>query len=224
VKSFYYRVFGNPRSYKKDLKYVNGCSRILDVGCGHGYFAENDIQRIIGVDSNPESVRACQRKNITCFQTNVLSLPFKDDEFDGVYCAHLIEHFSLDDVQTLLSELDRVLKLNGVLVIKTPMPNKFFYDDPTHVRPYPPAALLPLVGLSTDGQHFIKSNSLGYGFIKMYFSRRLLFQPDLAPVVAPNKYFFSAGFKAFGMLLGRMGVRHWEKSEYTLILQKKRSS
>ena len=69
-----------------------------------------------------------------------------------MHCAHLIEHLGYKEACKLASEITRVLKSKGYLVIRTPMLNKFFFNDPTHVRPYPPAALLTIFGLTEEIQ------------------------------------------------------------------------
>jgi len=221
LKTLYYALFGQPRAYKKDLLYFKKCSSVLDIGCGHGHFAGNDIGKIIGIDINTDSVKLCHKKSITALASDVLKIPFRANSFDGVHCAHVIEHFEYPKVKDLLQEIDRVLSPNGILLIKTPMPNKFFFNDVTHVRPYPPSALFALMGLSTDNQYaFDTHDKHKFKFSDLYFSRRQLFQPDIEVGIAPGKYFGRTVFKAFGMLIGKLGIRHWEKSEYTMVFQK----
>lgn len=48
------------------------------------------------------------------------NLPFKDSCLDQVYCSHVLEHFSLHDMQDLLREVHRVLRSNGVFLIAVP--------------------------------------------------------------------------------------------------------
>lgn len=50
-----------------------------------------------------------------------------------VYSSHLFEH--LDDLEPLVSELERVLVVGGVLHVVVPhFSNPYFYSDPTHRR------------------------------------------------------------------------------------------
>ena len=58
-------------------------------------------------------------------------LPFSDDRFDAVYCFDLLEH--LDDIPSVLTEIHRVLRNGGKVLITTPhfsCANSF--ADPTH--------------------------------------------------------------------------------------------
>jgi SAM-dependent methyltransferase len=47
-------------------------------------------------------------------------IPFQDGMFDAVYHSHFLEHLSVDDAVTFLSECCRVLKRNGILRIAVP--------------------------------------------------------------------------------------------------------
>ena len=143
--SFYRRVyekrFPPRRYYAKDLPFFVNKETILDIGCGCGLFLESSPDRIVGLDQNPGSVAFCKQKGLNCIQGSCLTLPFEDSSVDGVYCSHVIEHLNWEDALRLVEEIDRVLKHEGVVVIKTPLPNAHFYDDPTHLKPYSPSAV-----------------------------------------------------------------------------------
>lgn len=47
-------------------------------------------------------------------------LPFPDASFDGVFCEHVLEHFSLDDGERLSREVCRVLRRGGSLRVVVP--------------------------------------------------------------------------------------------------------
>ena len=47
-------------------------------------------------------------------------LPFEDASFDGVFCEHVLEHFSLEDGVVLSREVRRVLKPGGVFRVVVP--------------------------------------------------------------------------------------------------------
>lgn len=47
-------------------------------------------------------------------------LPFKDKVFEYIQCSHLIEHINWDNVPAALTDLRRVLKLNGIMYISAP--------------------------------------------------------------------------------------------------------
>jgi predicted SAM-dependent methyltransferase len=47
-------------------------------------------------------------------------LPFDDAAFDGVFCEHVLEHFSQEDGERLASEVRRVLRPSGVFRVIVP--------------------------------------------------------------------------------------------------------
>ena len=48
------------------------------------------------------------------------SLPFPTESFDCVFCEHVLEHFSLEDGETLSREVLRILRLGGCFRVVVP--------------------------------------------------------------------------------------------------------
>ena len=58
-------------------------------------------------------------------------LPFKTNEFDEVFCSHVLEH--VDDLIFTMSELHRITKAKGRIIIRGPhFSCGVSYWDPTH--------------------------------------------------------------------------------------------
>ena len=117
------------RRHRKYLDELKECKKILDIGGGRGELAEiaNELgQNVYAVDTIPRG------KNV--IKGDTAALPFRKEFFDGVIMAHTLEHFK--DPFLALSEAYRVLKQDGMLLIVTPIYGKWFWHDPTHVRPY----------------------------------------------------------------------------------------
>ena len=97
-------------------------NKILDVGCGDGSFShyiKDKFNKIYGAEIAYEAALIAQKQNIiTSVMDLNLSLPYKDNTFDAVICSDVIEH--LFDPGFLLSEIYRVLRPNGQLVLTTP--------------------------------------------------------------------------------------------------------
>lgn len=110
------------------------CRRILDVGCGTGEFIRLAPRRIIGIDINR------QRHSKVKFGS-ATNIPYPAKSFDGLHCSHVIEHLSPPQAYKFLSEAARVLKPQGILVISSPILWSGFYDNLTHIKPYPPRAI-----------------------------------------------------------------------------------
>lgn len=111
--------------------------RMLEIGCANGNFLANDPKNIIGVDINMNLLKVAREHDFNVLCTDVENgLTFKDESFDAIYAAHIIEH--LKDPIYFLTECYRILKPTGLLLIVTPNFStafKIFYDDPTHVFP-----------------------------------------------------------------------------------------
>lgn len=134
--------------YKKRWQYFNG-NIFLDVGYGAGYFIRNAPEgvKVYGIDSDHA---ALQNYSKNCMMANATNLPFKDSVFDGVHCAHVIEH--LKKPELLIREAWRVLKDSGILMILTPDIERYkfqFYVDHTHIKPFTKQSLLGI--LTTHG-------------------------------------------------------------------------
>lgn len=64
-------------------------------------------------------------------------LPFADASVDCCTCFEVIEH--IERPTNMLTEILRVLKPGGKLILTTPdlrRVQEYFYEDPTHVRPF----------------------------------------------------------------------------------------
>jgi predicted SAM-dependent methyltransferase len=48
------------------------------------------------------------------------ALPFPDGSFDGIFCEHVLEHFSLDDGLRISREIKRILRPGGIFRVIVP--------------------------------------------------------------------------------------------------------
>ncbi len=140
--------------FKRIAKLEQG-ERVLDVGCGTGGFLEliekeNPTIDTYGVDLGEPPDFLSKGKLVRGSGTK---LPFPDNSFGAVVCAHVIEH--LNDPGPCVRELYRVCKPGGYVYIETLSPRSawipffnIFWDDPTHIRPYSQASLRRLLEIS----------------------------------------------------------------------------
>jgi hypothetical protein len=97
----------------------------LDLGCG-GTKRASDYVGVDAIDGPSVDVVG-----------DVLDVlrALEDESVAEVHSSHLFEH--IDDLYTLVDELERVLVVGGLLHVVVPhFSNPYFYSDPTHRRPF----------------------------------------------------------------------------------------
>lgn len=97
--------------------------RILDVGCGEGTRLNTLLsknQKGTGVDISPKALNIAksQYPHHNFIHTKNETLPFKNDYFDLVYTAFVLEH--VQDPEKFIQEMIRVTKPNGLIVFLAP--------------------------------------------------------------------------------------------------------
>lgn len=95
--------------------------RILDVGCAAGFVSRELVGKneVYGVDISPEPLEYAAKMGIKTKQYDIQKgLPFDSGSFDVVLMTEVLEH--IFDTDALLSEVRRVLKVDGVLVLTVP--------------------------------------------------------------------------------------------------------
>ena len=113
--------------YDKLLRNIPSTSKILEIGCGIGHFSNycyNSKRSIVSLDINKSNMERAKKKCpiLSFVQADAEELPLKDDSFDVVVSIDLIEH--LFDQESHFKEVNRILKNDGVYIIKTP--NKIY--------------------------------------------------------------------------------------------------
>jgi len=135
--------------------------QILDVGCGYGRLLEQMTKRGLtatGVDVNPEIVAANVSKGLRCVTHD--EFVKSNDTYDVMIMSHVIEHFSPAQLVAFMdSYLDR-LKIDGQLIIATPLLSDYFYDDFDHIKPYQPTGLLLVFGSNRAQVQYYARNQL----------------------------------------------------------------
>jgi glycosyltransferase involved in cell wall biosynthesis len=99
------------------LLWARGHQRTLDAGCGSSVIVQS-LNNVVGMDALFPKLRFLRRYSIPTVQGSVLALPFKDDSFDCLISSEVIEGVAFDD--SLFTEMRRVLKAEGTLIIGTP--------------------------------------------------------------------------------------------------------
>lgn len=106
--------------------------RVLEVGCGIGDFLVFRRQTT-GVDINPYNINYCRNQGLDAHLIEGERYPFAESTFDGVLIDNVLEH--LVDPAPTLSEIQRVLRPGGMLIVG--VPGSCGYDrDPDHKHFY----------------------------------------------------------------------------------------
>lgn len=97
-------------------------NRVLNVGCGPGWESEmfgDAGYSVVGIDLAPSFLAmASERASGAAFlRMDMRSLGFKEDSFDGVWACASLHNVSREWASTVFSELHRVLRPDGVLVL-----------------------------------------------------------------------------------------------------------
>ena len=93
----------------------------LDVGCGVGQVVKrlrDQKHPAFGVDVSEPNIRKANELAGSCQLYDGQRLPFPDNRFSGVGAFNVLEH--VDEPESFLHELVRVLRPNGRLVVSSP--------------------------------------------------------------------------------------------------------
>lgn len=110
--------------------------KILDAGCGTGLLAKKmeTFGDVWGVDFSEEAVKFSKKRGINVKKANVTDLPFKENSFDLVVSVDVIYHKSIKDDKKALEEFYRVLKPEGILILRVPANRWLNLTHDTHVH------------------------------------------------------------------------------------------
>jgi len=227
LRSLMYDVRGS--WHRAALGLLSAEGAILDLACGKGGFLDLLGPRGVGLDWNPHSLGQVRAKGHLAVRGTVLALPFASCSFAGVHAADIIEHFPPEDARLLLAEAVRVLRPGGRLVISTPCFGAHFYDDPTHVRPYPAEALLgyctpaaakgegtnPTLGDLPAPVRFVTMRTRHSALVGLPRYAMLPEQRTAATFLRPRMLGFMAA-----NVLARFGIRNPRPAGYLLVMER----
>jgi SAM-dependent methyltransferase len=112
----------DPLNLKKD-------SKILDLGCGPGYFLDEMKSRgytdVTGVTLSPDDIKLCEDKGHTIKKYDLSFIPqsegYYDESVDFIFLRHALEHSPYPIFS--LMEYNRILKQFGKIYIEVPQPD-----------------------------------------------------------------------------------------------------
>lgn len=107
----------NKSIVKKRFERLAG-EKVLDMGCGYGYYTEYFQSiggNVIGVDGSSTMIQIAKEKypEIDCRVCDITeALPFSNDVFDIVFCNQVL--MDINNIDTVFEECYRIMKKNGI--------------------------------------------------------------------------------------------------------------
>lgn len=103
-------------------------AKILDIGCGYGWFEyhllKEDITEITGIEITEQDLKTTKdnlkHKKARFSIGGALELPFDDQSFDIVVAWEVIEHIPKHTEEKMFAEVSRVLRRGGHFYLSTP--------------------------------------------------------------------------------------------------------
>lgn len=114
------------------LSHFADCRRVVDLGCGDGDFLgllHESGHECLGIDGDTHAVQRVQKSGLPVVQADVLAWLAQEADaiqrgertaWDGLFCAHLVEHLPYTAVLSLCQQVARILRPGGVIVLATP--------------------------------------------------------------------------------------------------------
>jgi len=110
-------------------KYADSNSKLLDYGCGDGTFlgkVSNLFPEAVGTDISPQHITDCQKRFSGVPQVSFCLIDDLDSEqyrsyFDIAVCMEVLEHCVSDSVEKVISNLKRLVKSDGIILISVPI-------------------------------------------------------------------------------------------------------
>ncbi len=99
---------------RRYLDALPASTRVLDAGCGEGVIVDEYADRLAmtGLDANYSSAHVTQG--------SLTALPFPDGSFDRALCLDVLEHLAYEEQPRALSELHRILRPGGEVLVSVP--------------------------------------------------------------------------------------------------------
>jgi len=116
-------------SMSQTSSYLHG--KCIDIGSGNSPYKKeilNNVDEYICVDKGSVHKHMFSTSKESFIDADIKELPFEDETIDSIVLTQVLEH--IDEPYIALSELKRVLKKDGIIILSVP----FIYQ--AHATPY----------------------------------------------------------------------------------------
>lgn len=103
--------------------------RVLNIGVGDGWIEQKCMAlgwETYALDPIERAIARVAAAGVRGKVGHIEAIPFDDNFFDIVFCSEIIEHLSREQIQQGLSEVNRILKREGVLLGTVPFNENLF--------------------------------------------------------------------------------------------------
>jgi arsenite methyltransferase len=125
-KAYHKRDMIRRRRHVREALAAQPGERILDVGCGPGFYARELLDEvgpggaIVAVDASPDMLALARQRcaghdNVTFGEGNAAALPVDDAAFDAALCVQVMEY--VPDPVGALREMHRALRPGGRVLV-----------------------------------------------------------------------------------------------------------
>jgi len=192
MSHFYKSAFyGDLDLLKKRMEKSESELRILDFGCGMGFFLNflknAGYQNLAGFELDSGQAEAGRQLGLKVDQNDSPSAWLKccTDKFDAIFAIDVLEHVPPEELQSTLVAMRRLLTKGGVLIATVPNANassagRWRYIDWTHKVSFTEHSLahvLRLSGFEVEGvfpSEIVRFYRTPQGFIRRWSERTIL--------------------------------------------------
>lgn len=92
--------------------------RVLDIGCGMGYYGDllaGAGAEVYGLDRQPEfATAAASRRYRGVIRSNVTDMPVASSSFDLIYARYILHHIAREQLSDTIEKIYRSLRHDGL--------------------------------------------------------------------------------------------------------------
>jgi 2-polyprenyl-3-methyl-5-hydroxy-6-metoxy-1,4-benzoquinol methylase len=167
-RSLYLRYIFYPKIYNE----FPSDGALLDLGCGMGEFLSFCSKRkrsITGIDSNQYLIDHCKTLGYEAYHDDICQLEsLQQKQFSGVLCDNVLEHLTVNQINTFFKKIKEILLPGSLLVVILP-DKKGFQKDPTHKTFLNPDLMLSLLRINCMNIKCIYFHPINTKWIGKYF-------------------------------------------------------
>ncbi len=160
--------------------------RVLDIGCGYGFFVEKACQRGwdgSGIDISEPAVLSAKERGLDVERRTIEEMAASGETFDAITMFYVLEH--LPDPLATLKLVKSILRPGGILVLRLPHTTPIvklldlfkvknnLYDPPFHLCDFSPKTINVMLAKAgyVDSKTYVGGKTLPLSIFPLLISR-----------------------------------------------------